>query len=413
MSTSLIMRSAVRAGGERYERRRLAIVAAATELLNVHGAKGMRLADVAAKLGLTTTSVTYYYRRKEDLAVACFSAGLVTFEAMIAEAARLADPAERVRRLLHLYLQTQARVRRGEQAPGPIFSDIRSLKEPHHTQMVDAYVAMLGKVAALFRAPGCEWMGEAGRVARAQLVLEQLLWSAAWLHRYSLDDFPRLEQRMADILLGGLAAPGQPWAPQRLWAQGSERRTDQSGQEMFLGAATRLINDRGYRGASVSDIAAELNLTKGSFYHHNQAKDDLVVACFKRSFNFMRGVQRQVRDVAGDEWDRLSTAAAALVEHQLSPNGPLLRASALSAIPIEIRAEMVRQSERVSAHFASMISDGVAEGCIRPVDPFVAAQMITAMINAASDLAWLKPRVAQAEVAGLYAKPLLVGLLRE
>jgi AcrR family transcriptional regulator len=182
---------------------------------------------------------------------------------------------------------------------------------------------------------------------------------------------------------------------------------------MFLGAATRLINDRGYRGASVSDIAAELNLTKGSFYHPNQAKDDLVVACFKRSFNFMRGVQRQVRDIPGEEWDRLSTAAAALVEHQLSPNGPLLRASALSAIPIEIRAEMVRQSERVSAHFASVISDGVAEGSIRAVDPFVAAQMITAMINAASDLAWLKPRVTQAEVAGLYARPLLAGLLRQ
>jgi hypothetical protein len=35
----------------------------------------------------------------------------------------------------------------------------------------------------------------------------------------------------------------------------------------YLRAATRLVNEYGYRGASVDRIAAELRLTKGSFYH--------------------------------------------------------------------------------------------------------------------------------------------------
>lgn len=398
-------------GSERYERRRQAIIAAATELLNIHGAKGMRLADVAAKLGLTTTSVTYYYKRKEDLAVACFTAGLEFLEAITREAARASEPAERVRRLIRLYLDAQARVRRGEQGRIPVFSDIRALKEPHHSAMAQAYGAMQQGIADLFKAPGYEWLDEKARMARGHVLLEQLHWSDAWLFRYSPDDFPRLEQRMADILLNGLAVPGKTWAPEPLWAQGAERRIDQSGQEMFLFAATRLINARGYRGASVNDIAAELNLTKGSFYHHHEAKDDLVVACFKRSFSFMRGVQRQVRDLKGDEWLRLSSAAAALVEHQLSPNGPLLRSAALAALPLEIRADMVARSQRVSDHFAAMISDGVAEGCIRPVDPFIASQMITSMINAASDLPDLTPRFEVDEVAALYARPLLMGLL--
>jgi AcrR family transcriptional regulator len=251
-------------------------------------------------------------------------------------------------------------------------------------------------------------MGPDGRLARAHILVEQLLWSDAWLFRYALDDFPRLEQRMADILIGGLAV-SQDWAPARLLTTPLARRSDGSGQEMFLDAATRLINQRGYRGASVNDIAAALNLTKGSFYHHNEAKDDLVVACFKRSYGFMRDVQRQVRALPGDEWARLSAAAAALVEHQLSANGPLLRTSALAALPIEIRAEMVRRSQRVSDHFAAMVSDGVAEGCIRPVDPLLASQMITAMINAASDIPVLMPKVGQDRVAELYARPLMIG----
>jgi AcrR family transcriptional regulator len=409
MSASAALEPVAR-GGDRYERRRQAIVAAATELLNIHGAKGMRLADVAAKLGLTTTSVTYYYKRKEDLAVACFTAGLEVYGAMIAEAAQAADGPARVRRLIHLFLQMMARVRQGRQAATPVFSDIRALKEPHHSVMIAAFGAMRRSVADLFDTPDLVWMGPEGRLARAHNLIEQLLWSDAWLFRYALDDFPRLEQRMADILIGGLSV-SEVWAPARLVAPSPlARRSDGSGQEMFLDAATRLINQRGYRGASVNDIAAELNLTKGSFYHHNEAKDDLVVACFKRSYGFMRDIQRQVRALPGDEWDRLSAAAAALVEHQLSADGPLLRTSALSALPIEIRAEMVRRSQRVSDHFAAMVSDGVAEGCIRPVDPLLASQMITAMINAASDIPVLMPRVTQDGVAELYARPLMVGV---
>ena len=46
----------------------------------------------------------------------------------------------------------------------------------------------------------------------------------------------------------------------------------------FLKAATRQINEHGYRGASVDRISASLNVTKGAFYHHNEAKDDLVAA---------------------------------------------------------------------------------------------------------------------------------------
>ena len=41
-------------------------------------------------------------------------------------------------------------------------------------------------------------------------------------------------------------------------------------QEAFLRAATQLINAHGYSGASVERISAELNVTKGAFYHHNK-----------------------------------------------------------------------------------------------------------------------------------------------
>ena len=55
----------------RFSRKRDAIVAAATELLNYRGVRGMTLALVAERVGLITTSVTYYFKKKDELAAAC------------------------------------------------------------------------------------------------------------------------------------------------------------------------------------------------------------------------------------------------------------------------------------------------------------------------------------------------------
>ena len=56
-----------RAGTERFRAKRDAILAAAATAINEQSAKGMTFADVARRVGLNTTSVTYYFKRKEDL----------------------------------------------------------------------------------------------------------------------------------------------------------------------------------------------------------------------------------------------------------------------------------------------------------------------------------------------------------
>jgi hypothetical protein len=71
---------------------------------------------------------------------------------------------------------------------------------------------------------------------------------------------------------------------------------------------------------------------------------------------------------------------------------------------------MVEQSNRLSERFAAMIADGVAEGTIRAVDPMIGAQMLNATLNAAADLRHSRAAVKQAEVAELYAKPMLMGV---
>ncbi|MCE3289400.1 MAG: TetR family transcriptional regulator, partial [Caulobacter sp.] len=390
------------------ERRKEAVLAVAIEVLNKEGLKGMTLADVAAKVDLTTTSITYYYRRKELLAVDCFLHGLRRLEAMVEAAGREDELASRIGALLDEHLALQVRVREGAEPPMTIFSDVRALSDEHRAPVAEAYRALFDKVQALFAAPGYFHLDRLARAARAHMLLEQLYWSSAWLSRYDVEDFPRLRARMFDILCKGLAAPGRAFAPTPLAI--APRQAD-AATETFLRAATPLINERSYRGASVSGIAARLNLTKGSFYHHMEAKDDIVVACFDRTFEVIRATQEAALAGATDQWQALSSSVAALVARQAEPDGLLLRFSAFQALPEGVRASAVWRADRVSQRFASMIADGAADGSIRPVDPFLAAQMVSAAVNAAADLIAWTDGLTPERVIDIYARPALTGLL--
>lgn len=396
----------------RFARKKQAIVAAASEILNRDGVKGMTLSNVATRVGLITTSVTYYFKKKDELAVACFLEGIQRFDALITESLREPDARARLWRLLDLWLDLNRRIVAGEAPVLAMFSDIRALEKPERSLLRDTYNRFFAKVRDLFGRDEFDWLDENSRTARAHAIMEQIYWAAMWLPRYDVEDYGRIRDRMFDLFCHGLAGAGSTWQPVSLalpdilWSRDQEPTP----QETFLIAATRLINERGYRGASVEKISARLNVTKGSFYHHHEAKDDLVVECFQRSFETMRRIQRAVTDRPEDHWWKLSTAAATLIAYQVSDRGPLLRASALSAVPPAIRHSMLESSNRVSDRFASIISDGIASGSVRAVDPFIAAQMLSSVLNAAAEIQWWIPGAARDAATDLYAKPLLMGI---
>ena len=148
--------------------------------------------------------------------------------------------------------------------------------------------------------------------ARAHMLLEVVFWLPAWLARYAINDFGRVGRRIVGILEDGLALPGAEWNP-RIY---SEAEVDAAmppqdpAAQNFLRVATRLINESGYRGASVLRIVEQLNVTKGSFYHHLDAKDDLVIACYQRSFDTIADAQGKGEAAGGSYWHRLSSVLA-------------------------------------------------------------------------------------------------------
>jgi AcrR family transcriptional regulator len=314
-------------------------------------------------------------------------------------------PQDRVARYLSLNMARLARVQRGEERQIAGLSDLRAMDEPMRGRLMAGWREVFRRTRLLWGdAQGKERTDLNG--ARAHVLLENTFWLPVWLSRYEPDQYARVEARAMDVFRHGLAMPGARWAPEPI-----ELPHDSvAGREAFLLAATRLINELGYRGASVQRIAAELNVTKGSFYHHLDAKDDLVVACYKRSFDTISAAQALADARGGSQWQRLTDMVATLLGVQFSELGPLLRTTALSGLPMGERAAMVDRSNRIARRFAGTIADGIAEGTIRAVDPLVASQLLMAFQNAAFDMrkwAWAMPRDRAVE---LYASTLAFGM---
>ncbi len=393
----------------RFQEKKALVLDAASALINDKGAAGMTLAAVAEAVGLNTASVTYYFKRRDDLAVACYHRALERIEEMVDAAAGEADPRARVRRYLALNIDLLRQVRAGEARPITVLSDIRTMEDPVRVTLSDRYRTIMRRVRGFF-GPDHDEATKQRNVARTHVLLENVYWLPLWLARYSSHDFPRVLARMMELFDHGLVVDcaSLPFAT----ILDLTATTDSAGaaQQRFLQAATRLINERGYRGASVERIASELNVTKGSFYHHLEAKDDLVLACFRRSFETVTQAQRQADDAGGDHLQRLMTSFATLLDVQFSERGPLLRTTALQALPTEFREGVIDSSNRMARRFAGTIIDGISEGSIRAVDPLIASQMLMPAINCAYELRNWAAGMDEGEAIRVYASTLATGL---
>jgi AcrR family transcriptional regulator len=397
---------------QRYEEKRDAIIAAAARLFNEQGVKGATLEDIAGSVGLVTNSVTYYYRKKEDLATACFLRSIAAFTGLATNAAVERGVAARLQAFFGRHAQLLADIEQGGVAPIVGFSDIRALPSPQAETVFAAYTDMFRRVRALLRGPETAQLSRDDLNARGHVVLSVAHSVRSWIGRYEADEYHRVAGRVSDILLRGLASAGSAWQVDD--GEESLRLAGNAGgaAEAFLRAATLLVNEQGYRGASVERISARLHVTKGSFYHHHDNKQDLIMDCFERTFAVVRQALVLAENGPGSGLRRACAAAHALVRYQLSEHGPLLRVSAISALPDPSHREHVRRTmHRLTERMANVVVDGMMDGSIRALDPAIAAQAVIAAVNAAAELHRWLPGATRDNVAELYVRPIFEGVL--
>ncbi|QKG72206.1 TetR/AcrR family transcriptional regulator [Erythrobacter mangrovi] len=399
----------------KFGKKRDAIVQAASVLINETGVQATTLTKVAKAIGLNATSVTYYFPRKEQMLVATYGQTISLMKDVSAEALAQNTVQARIAKFISLHVAMRDRIRRGERGLITALSEIRSLEPEHQDLLLNGYREVVNDVRSFFGPPADE-RERALFSARAHILIEAMLWWPVWSLRYSVLDFPRVERRIIDLFCFGIPAQRGDWQPAPLedggWRSQASKTASQTDE--FLRAATIMINERGYHGASVNRIAEALNVTKGSFYHHNNAKDELVLDCFQRSYDRLSKVQMAGTRMEGSHWHRLSSVLNELMELQFFDAMPLLRTTALQALDSAQKTDVVMRSNRLARRFAGFLIDGFEDGSVRAIDPLVASQVLMSTLNGAYEARrWASRFDTRQEAISTYLSVLSHGMLAE
>jgi AcrR family transcriptional regulator len=380
-----------------HDAKRVAILSEAARLFNGKGSRATTLQDVARGLGLTKTSLYYYVRTKEDLIFQCYELALQRQHARL-DALDASDipPLERVEGFFTHQFEQWRDAQAGSDVHLAALLEIASLHDRHREQIEGEYIRMFRRLRDYLRDAGQSGaLRPVETTSATRAILGAMDWLFYWLHQVDGSEVDATARSAWQILLHGLYAGADTYLPQPLSsttdpskpAQGFDReQQDRQKQEAFYKAGTWFFNKAGFNGASLDDIAEHLNVSKGAFYYHIRNKEDLLYACYERSIEITRRIHRRVMGTELTGLQKVDETSRRIFHAQNSAIGPLIRYNTITALPPPRRREILAATEDSNAQFEAFLREGMADGSVRKVDPFLARSLMAGAINASMDI---------------------------
>jgi TetR/AcrR family transcriptional regulator len=157
-------------------------------------------------------------------------------------------------------------------------------------------------------------------------------------------------------------------------AKRTRRRTE------ILHAALRAFRDRGYHATTLDDIAERLGVGKTALYHYFPDKEAILYACHQESLAELDRILRGAR--------RLSSATerlAYVIREHVRVMTDTLEGSPLAfevpALSPERQRPIVAARDRYERALRRTITEGIAAGEFREVEPKIAVFAILGAVN--------------------------------
>jgi AcrR family transcriptional regulator len=152
-------------------------------------------------------------------------------------------------------------------------------------------------------------------------------------------------------------------------------------REAVLRVASRLLNQKGYAGMSLADVAGELDIRNASLYYYFESKEELVFACYERAQRIIAETIEQVESEGGSGLDRILHYMAQMRERMLA-EGELPLANRVWAMKPRYMKAVIAADRAQRANISRFIDQGIADGSIRPCNPSLTTAMLFSALYA-------------------------------
>lgn len=180
-----------------------------------------------------------------------------------------------------------------------------------------------------------------------------------------------------------------------------------------LDAAAQVFRQKGFHGASMSDIAAALSVQKPSLYHHVKSKQEILLALLDRALILLadhigsisaqslpadKKLRQMIRGYLSALADNADLTAVLLFEHR--------------SLDKKSHARHVPQRDKFEALWRDVLNEGAREKIFDVKDASLAVRALMGVMN--WTLTWYHPDGEKSieEIADEYSDLMLKGMLR-
>lgn len=151
----------------------------------------------------------------------------------------------------------------------------------------------------------------------------------------------------------------------------------------LLEHATRLFGERGYEATTLRDVADSYGVSRSSLYHYVSSKEDLLamlVEGWSRGLADSLAVIRARTDLSPER--KLRQVAELTVRQRAeSPDQFRVLDQAETVLPEPLRTQHRQARHDVLDEITAIITEGIATGDFKPLDPRVAAFGVLGLCN--------------------------------
>jgi TetR/AcrR family transcriptional regulator len=149
----------------------------------------------------------------------------------------------------------------------------------------------------------------------------------------------------------------------------------------LIRAAGSAFKARGFHNTSLDDVAASLNVTKPTLYYYIDSKQDLLYRCHDHALDLGELALEFGREGVNG-LDRLQRTLGRYIESLTDDFAAYSVLSDLHDLSPKQFAAIQKRRRRFDEIFRGFVSEGIADGSIRPCNPMLAVAWFMGSVNA-------------------------------